>query len=123
MLGQIHVRMIDHIHQVGGKISSIAYCPHAPDDNCECRKPKAGLYTELSQQLGISFSGIYSVGDSLRDLQAAHTAGAVPILVETGNGKQTAKEITKDPTLGLSETPIYENLLTFADSLLNEKSK
>ena len=122
MLGQIHVRMIDYIHQAGGKVSCIAYCPHTPDSDCDCRKPKAGLYTEISQQLGISFSGIYSVGDSLRDLQAAQTAGAIPILVETGNGKQTAKQIAKDPTLGLSDTPVFENLLAFTNSFLAENT-
>lgn len=120
MLGQIHVRMIDFIHQAGGKISSVAFCPHGPEDNCDCRKPKAGLYTELAQQLGISFSGIYSIGDSLRDLQAAQNAGAIPILVETGNGKRTAKEIHKDPSLNLQDTPVFRDLSAFTDWLLIE---
>jgi D-glycero-D-manno-heptose 1,7-bisphosphate phosphatase len=120
MLSQIHVRMIDYIHQAGGKISSIAFCPHGPDDDCECRKPKTGLYSELVQQLGVSFNGVYSVGDSLRDLQAAQDAGALPILVLTGNGKKTAKEIAKDPSLGLSEIPVFKNLLGFSDWLLSQ---
>ncbi len=120
MLGQIHLRMLDAIHQAGGKISSVAFCPHKAEDNCDCRKPKIGLYTELAQQLGISFSGIYSVGDSIRDLQAAQAAGAIPILVETGNGKRTAKEISKDVSLNLAETPVFKDLSGFADWLLIE---
>lgn len=123
MLSQIHVRMIDYIHQAGGKISSIAFCPHGPDDQCDCRKPKAGLYSELIQQLGISFNGVYSVGDSLRDLKAAQEAGALPVLVLTGNGKKTAKQISKDPSLGLSNIPIFENLLSFSDWLLSQSDE
>lgn len=120
MLGQIHVRMIDYIQQAGGKISSIAFCPHTDTDNCECRKPKAGLYQQLAQGLGISFNGIYSVGDSLRDLQAALTAGAQPVLVKTGNGKTTLKQVEASPELGLSDIPVYDNLLSFTEDLLKQ---
>ncbi len=122
MLQQIHVRMIDYIHQAGGKVSSIAFCPHGPDDDCDCRKPRAGLYTELAKKLGISFNGIYSVGDSLRDLQAAKAAGAVPILVETGNGKRTAKQLSKDKGSELHETPVYPNLLAFTEAILSHRN-
>ena len=85
--------------------------------------PKAGLYSELIQQLGISFNGVYSVGDSLRDLQAAQEAGALPVLVLTGNGKKTAKQISKDPSLGLSNIPIFENLLSFSDWLFSQSDE
>lgn len=120
MLGQIHVRMIDYIHQAGGKISSIAFCPHVDADECNCRKPKSGLYDELAQGLGISFNGIYSIGDSLRDLQAAQLAGAVPVLVKTGNGKATLKQISSNEELGLKKALVFDNLLDFSDALLSD---
>ena len=47
-LAKIHVRMIDYVQQHGGKIQSILFCPHHPDDDCTCRKPLPGMYHELS---------------------------------------------------------------------------
>ena len=119
MLAQIHVRMIDYVQQFGGNINSILFCPHHPDDKCECRKPNTGLYDELASRLNISFSGVYSVGDSLRDLQAAKNAGAEPVLVKTGNGKRTQKEITSNQDHQLEATPVFENLTKFVDDLLS----
>jgi D-glycero-D-manno-heptose 1,7-bisphosphate phosphatase len=115
-LGRIHVRMIDYVQQYGGKIQSIFFCPHHPEDGCECRKPKTGLYNELQARLSISFQDVYSVGDSLRDLQAARAAGATPVLVKTGNGKTTAKQLAQDADW--EATPIYDNLAGFVDAFL-----
>jgi len=120
-LAQIHVRMIDHVQQVGGKIQSIFFCPHHPDDDCNCRKPKAGLYVELANRLKLSFENVFSVGDSVRDLLAARTAGAKPVLVKTGNGRKSIKEIANQPDLELGETPVFDNLSAFADALLTQK--
>lgn len=113
-LAQIHRRMVDQLRQLGGQIQTILVCPHTPDDDCECRKPLAGLYTEF----GLNYNGVYSVGDSVRDLQAAQTAGATPVLVKTGNGKKSHKVISQETDLGLSETLVFDNLASFVDSLL-----
>lgn len=121
MLGQIHVRMIDYIQQHGGKIQSVLFCPHHPDDNCDCRKPKPGLYHELADRLSISFNGVYSVGDSLRDLQAAEAAGASPVLVRTGNGKDTLRTLKEAEYPELDGTLVFDNLAKFADHLLQEE--
>jgi len=120
MLGQIHVRMIDYIQQHGGKIQSILFCPHLPDDGCECRKPKIGMYKELASRLGISFKGVYSVGDSLRDLQAAKAVGAVPVLVKTGNGRKT-QQLLKSGDDGLHNISTFNSLAGFVDALLLDK--
>jgi len=117
-LAKIHVRMIDYVQQHGGKVQSILFCPHHPDDNCECRKPKDGLYRDLGERLNISFDGVFSVGDSIRDLLAAQTAGAAPVLVKTGNGKKSLKEIQTNQDLKLDETPVFDNLAGFADALI-----
>jgi len=117
MLGQIHVQMMDYVKQYGGRIQSVLFCPHHPDDNCDCRKPKIGLYQELAKRLNISFSKVYSVGDSLRDLEAAKTAGAIPVLVKTGNGRKTLHKI-KDTNL--ADVPVYDRLSKFVDALLSD---
>ena len=117
-LGSIHVRMVDYIHQHGGRIHGLLVCPHHPDEGCECRKPREGLYNELAQRLNITFKDVYSVGDSLRDLQAADAAGATPVLVKTGKGKHTAKTIRKTIDSPFSNVATYDNLLSFTDALL-----
>ena len=75
--------------QVGGRIDALFYCPHAAEADCDCRKPKPGMFLDIAQRFNVDLAGVPSVGDSLRDLQAASTAGAQPILVLTGKGKKT----------------------------------
>ena len=121
MLSQIHGRMIEHLRQLGGQIQTILFCPHLPEDECDCRKPLPGMYVQLGSHLGGSFSGVFSVGDSVRDLQAAKAAGATPILVKTGNGKKSLRIINDQPDLGLVETPVFDHLAGFVDALLAQK--
>ncbi len=117
-LVQIHGRMIEHLRQLGGQIQTILFCPHHPDAGCDCRKPLPGMYTELGRRLGVNFNGVYSVGDSIRDLQAAQAAGANPVLVKTGNGRKSLKEIAKQPELQLDGTLVFDHLSGFVDALL-----
>jgi len=112
MLNRIHSKMRRMLSQVGGRIEAIIFCPHGPDDNCSCRKPKPGSYNDLAHRLRISLENVPAVGDSLRDIEAAQAAGARPILVRTGKG--TATE-----TAGIPEgVPVYDDLATVADALL-----
>ena len=120
MLAQIHVRMMDYVQQHGGKIQSVLVCPHHPDANCDCRKPQIGLYNELAERLNTSFSGVYSVGDSMRDLVAAKTAGAVPVLVKTGNGKATLQKLKNKGSDDLDSVLVFDNLAKFVDAMLSD---
>jgi len=88
-LNAIHAEMHRAVGQAGGRIDAIFFCPHAPDSNCECRKPKPGLLREIAARLGVELAGVPLIGDSLRDVEAAAAVGAKPWLVLTGNGKQT----------------------------------
>jgi D-glycero-D-manno-heptose 1,7-bisphosphate phosphatase len=91
-LNAIHDRLHRALGQLGGRIDAIFFCPHAQEEGCPCRKPKAGLFEQIGHRLNISLHGVPSVGDALRDLQAAAAAGAQPILVLTGKGQKTARE-------------------------------
>ena len=118
-LNAIHNKMLARVHEKGGKIDAIFFCPHGPDDDCECRKPSAGMFEELARRLDCSLQGVPAVGDSLRDLQAAHSVGAMPILVKTGNGKKSAKHWSRDELLAdLEDLPVYKDLAAFVDDLL-----
>lgn len=103
-LEKMHQKMLTLVNDAGGEITDIAYCPHAPEDNCDCRKPKPGLLVQLAEQHNIDLSKAIVIGDSLRDLEAATAAGANAILVLTGKGKNT---LQKNPNLTY---PHFESL-------------
>lgn len=88
-LNQIHEKMHKALFAVGGRIDAIFYCPHAADSDCDCRKPKSGMFKRISETFNIDLSGVPAVGDSLRDLQACVAADCKPILVLTGKGEKT----------------------------------
>lgn len=89
MLNAIHAKMHKAVAGVGGRIDAVFYCPHAAEAKCACRKPQAGMYLEIAERFDISLIDVLTVGDSLRDLQAAVAVGAAPILVLTGKGSKT----------------------------------
>ena len=118
-LNQIHRKMLDELKSAGGEIDAIFFCPHGPDDGCECRKPKPGLFLELAERLACDLREVYAVGDSIRDLEAARSAGAKPVLVETGNGRAAAKTLADaSRETQLKDVPVYKDLAAFADTLL-----
>ena len=84
-LHAMHEKLATLLKQHDAEIDGIEFCPHGPDDNCDCRKPKAGMYLAIAKQAGLAdCSNIIVVGDSLRDLQAAQSVNAKPYLVKTG---------------------------------------
>ena len=112
-LNAIHDRMHRALAQIGGRIDAIFFCPHAQDANCVCRKPRSGLLEEIARRFSVDLKGVPSIGDSLRDLQAAATVGAAPILVLTGKGEQT------QAAGGLPDgTRIFPDLANAANTLI-----
>jgi D-glycero-D-manno-heptose 1,7-bisphosphate phosphatase len=88
-LNAIHQKMHANAQLVGADIDAIFFCPHAAADNCDCRKPKPGMFAEISKRYQVSLKGVPTVGDSLRDLQSGFISGCVPFLVRTGKGEKT----------------------------------
>jgi D-glycero-D-manno-heptose 1,7-bisphosphate phosphatase len=99
--------------QVGADIDAIFFCPHAAIDNCDCRKPKSGMFEEISKRFKLSLKGVPTVGDSLRDLQAGFNSGCLPYLVLTGKGEKTRE------TGGLPPgTQVFPDLASMVNVLL-----
>ena len=113
-LNAMHEKLSDLANEHGGKIDYIAYCPHGPEDGCDCRKPLPGLIHQISNALNSDLSNCYMLGDSLRDLQAGEAAGLKPVLVKTGKGQRTL-----DKGIGLEHVPVYDDLLSFVKQLLS----
>ncbi len=115
----IHQKMHDAAQQVGAEIDAIFFCPHAAADNCDCRKPNAGMFHDIGKRFDISLrGGVATVGDSLRDLQAGFIAGCVPYLVLTGKGKKTRAKGGLPPG-----TLVYPDLAAVVDFLLKKPVK
>ncbi|MDH5435805.1 MAG: D-glycero-beta-D-manno-heptose 1,7-bisphosphate 7-phosphatase [Gammaproteobacteria bacterium] len=117
ILQNIHEKLRSLLADIGGQIDTILYCPHGPSDLCKCRKPKAGLFEELKNRLHITFDNTLAVGDSLRDLQAAQSIGAKPVLVRTGKGLRTLQHKSMPTNI-----PVYDNLAEVVNDLLDEES-
>lgn len=120
MLTRIHRKMASSIRDKGGRLDSIFFCPHSPADQCGCRKPKPGMLLEISDRLNIGLSGVPVVGDSLRDLEAAAAAGAMPVMVKTGRGQLTQEKLSQgELSHTLGQTPVYADLAAFTDAVLD----
>lgn len=100
----MHDKMRQMLALLGGAIEAIYFCPHGPKQDCDCRKPKAGLFEQFARDKQVDLTQVYSIGDSFRDIAASVTAGAQPILVKTGKGLKTQQN---HPELNI---PIFENL-------------
>jgi len=83
-LDKIHKHMIRQLSRNGARIDAIYVCPHHPDDNCPCRKPRTGLLKKAAKDFDISLKESYLVGDSTKDIQTGINAGCKTILVKTG---------------------------------------
>lgn len=94
-LAAIHRKMRRAVEKAGGRIDRIVFCPHHPDDGCDCRKPAPGLLQRLARHYRMTLSGVAVIGDSERDLDAAVAAGARPILVLTGKGRATQRALAR----------------------------
>lgn len=96
-LEAMHAKMGQLVEAQGGQVSAVFYCPHGPEDGCNCRKPKSGLIDAIEAEFDTSASGVPLVGDSLRDLEAGINKGCDPILVLTGKGEKTHSAIQQNP--------------------------
>lgn len=119
-LEAMHQRLCEMVETAGGHVAGIFYCPHTPEDNCDCRKPKAGLIDAIERELNVSARGAWSIGDSLRDLEAAYTKHCAPVLVLTGKGKKTQQQLLNDNSGKWNGVRVFDNLAAAADALIAE---
>jgi len=113
---KIFKKMEENLKNYGGFFNYIAKCEHHPKENCECRKPKPGLLFEIEKKLKIDLKNSVFVGDSLKDIQAAQSAGVRPVLVLTGSGLKTLESLR---ALGMDNNiDLYQDLRDFVDNFL-----
>ena len=94
-LEDLHARMCAAVRKAGGEIRDVFYCPHHPERNCACRKPRPGLILAARERHAIDLTRACLVGDSARDIAAARAAGVgLAVLVRTGNGAAAEKALS-----------------------------
>lgn len=81
---ELHHRLFELIHSAGGRVDDVFLCPHHPNDNCSCRKPKPGLLVQAAEKYKLDLTQCLFVGDSVTDFQAATAVGCQSILVKSG---------------------------------------
>lgn len=112
-LEAMHERLRSLVAEQGGEVGLIVHCPHGPDDQCSCRKPRPGLLQTIAAHYDQLLAGVWFVGDSLSDLQAATAAAAQPVLVKTGKGLRTLARELPEGTL------IFDDLAAVARHLIH----
>jgi D-glycero-D-manno-heptose 1,7-bisphosphate phosphatase len=117
----VHAHMMRSLQGFGGRIDAVFFCPHTPEDGCDCRKPLPGMVLDIGRRYGVDLREVPMVGDTLRDLQAAQAAGCEPHLVRSGR----AAELGADEVAGLiAQVPgtfVHQDLGELATHLLERE--
>jgi histidinol-phosphate phosphatase family protein len=102
--------MKDELKRKSAFIDDILYCPHHPEDGCDCQKPRIGLLLKAQEKYGLKLEECYVVGDTgSSDMEAAHLAGAKKVLVKTGWGESSLTKY-RESWAGIEPDFIAEDL-------------
>jgi len=112
ILAKIHEKMRNELAKEGAFVDAIYYCPHHPDDNCECRKPKPKLALQAAKDHDIEFEGSFVVGDLQMDIDLGKAIGCKTILI--GNPSPASDEIAKPDV-------VVPNLMKAAETIVRRQ--
>lgn len=115
-LDRITENMLKAVKREGGAIKQVFYCTHRQEENCGCRKPKAGLLTLARKKYRLNLKDSFFVGDTIRDIETARNAGCKSILVLSGKEKLPGKRDWQ-----LQPDFVFKNLKSAADFLLKKR--
>ncbi|PIQ42764.1 MAG: D-glycero-beta-D-manno-heptose-1,7-bisphosphate 7-phosphatase [Gammaproteobacteria bacterium CG11_big_fil_rev_8_21_14_0_20_46_22] len=116
-LHAMHDKLTALLEKLGGKIDGIYYCPHHPDDDCHCRKPKPGLIDDIASDFPeANLAKTFLVGDSWRDIEAGKARGLKTLLVLTGKGSIALEKHKHE----LGDTSVVKDLAHACEIILKE---
>ena len=118
----VHGHMLKQLQAVGGRIDAVFFCPHMPEEQCDCRKPQPGLMLDIGKRYGIDLKQVVMVGDTLRDLQAAQEAGCEAHLVCSGRSAGLDAAQIQDLVDQVPGTRVHADLAAFAEFLLTRRA-
>jgi len=117
-LNAIHQHMMKLLAEQGGRIDAVFFCPHTPEEQCDCRKPLPGMMFDIANRYGAVLTDVPMVTDTLRDLMAAQAAGCQPHLVRTGRAANASDDEVAQWVQTVPGTRVHADLAAFADDLL-----
>ena len=110
----VHQKMKNELECIGAHIDMLCYCPHAPEEQCNCRKPQPGMLKNILSSLDIVADDAVMIGDSIKDAEVARAVNVQPILLHTGKN-QCSTATDKD----LKDVRIFDDLNQAVHSLLS----
>ena len=114
----VHSAMNRKLLAQGGRLDAVFFCPHTPEDRCDCRKPLPGMMLDIGRRYGIDLSNVPMVCDTLRDLQAAVAAGCEPHLVLTGRAAALSPQALQQMLEQAPGAKVHADLAALAEHLL-----
>jgi D-glycero-D-manno-heptose 1,7-bisphosphate phosphatase len=118
---EVHQVLQQGLKQWEAHLDGIYYCPHAPERDCDCRKPKPGLIFRAAGDLDIDLSKSFMIGDRYLDVRAADAAGVRSVLVRCGDGASEVEKYASTPVL--QPNFVADNLLHAVDAILSGQVK
>lgn len=112
-LREIHAKLIAELAAQNAKLDAIYFCPHAPENDCDCRKPKTGMIRRAIADFSIDLENSWAIGDKALDVEMGFNAGTKAALVLTGYGIVEKERLNRKPDL------IAENLLDVAEMIVD----
>jgi D-glycero-D-manno-heptose 1,7-bisphosphate phosphatase len=114
---EINQRLVEGIRSAGGRVDGVYLCPHAPEQDCDCRKPKPGLILQAAHELDIDLGRSIMIGDALTDIMAGQAAGVGHLaIVRSGRG---ARQIALPRPHHLAPFLVFDTLADALDNLLS----
>ena len=122
-LTAIHICLNQLLAEKGGRLDAAFFCPHTPEEGCDCRKPLPGMLTQIGERFGVDLANVHMVGASLRDLQTAQAAGCIPHLVRS----ERLGDLDEQQMAALVElvpgAKLHASLSAFAEGLINTERR
>lgn len=122
-LNAVHLRLNQLLAEKGGRLDAAFFCPHTPEEGCDCRKPLPGLIHQIGERFDVELAGVHMVGASLRDLQTAQAAGCVPHLVLSGPLGVLSSPDRDALLAAIPNARVHADLAAFAEALIREERR
>ena len=114
----IHAHMNKLMQAQGARLDAVFFCPHTPEEQCDCRKPLPGMMLEIGERYGVDLDHVPVAADTLRDLQAAHAAGCEPHLVRTGRAAHLDDAVVEQWCQQVPGVRVHADLSAMAEQLI-----
>ena len=110
-VGKIHEKLRQDLSKKGANIDAIYYCPHHPDDDCDCRKPKTGMMEQAIHDFDIDITSSFIIGDRASDIQAGLAMGCSTLLISHDQKQRLEREETSSSDPDYIVDTFYKGVL------------